>query len=78
MNERERILDLVKKGVLSPEEALDLLEEIAKEKDETQIKKAAEKVSEEKRAQEDEDIKENKDYLSIMEENIATLDKALN
>ena len=26
----------------------------------------------------DEDIKENKDYLSIMEENIATLDKALN
>ncbi|HIY56984.1 MAG TPA: daptomycin-sensing surface protein LiaX [Candidatus Tetragenococcus pullicola] len=61
MNERERILDLVKKGVLSPEEALDLLEEIAKEKDETQIKKAAEKVSEEKRAQEDEDIKENSD-----------------
>ncbi len=26
MNERERILDLVKKGVLSTEEALDLLE----------------------------------------------------
>ena len=29
MNERERILDLVKKGVLSTEEALDLLEGIA-------------------------------------------------
>lgn len=53
MNERERILDLVKKGVLSPEEALDLLEEIAKEKDESQIKKEAEKVSEEKRAKQD-------------------------
>lgn len=44
MNERERILDLVKKGVLSTEEALDLLESIAKEKDASQIKRAAEKV----------------------------------
>lgn len=44
MNERERILDLVKKGVLSTEEALDLLEGIAKAKDETQIKKEADEV----------------------------------
>lgn len=35
MNERERILELVKKGVLSTEEALDLLEEIGKRKEET-------------------------------------------
>lgn len=44
MNERERILDLVKKGVLSTEEALDLLESIAKRKDDQQIKKAADAV----------------------------------
>nr|MBP6359220.1 hypothetical protein [Enterococcus sp.] len=30
MNERERILELVKKGVLSTDEALDLLEEMGK------------------------------------------------
>ncbi|MFV0558413.1 MAG: daptomycin-sensing surface protein LiaX [Enterococcus sp.] len=34
MNERERVLDLVKKGVLSTEEALDLLESMAVAKDE--------------------------------------------
>lgn len=49
MNERERILDLVKKGVLSTEEALDLLEGIAKAKDESQIQKAADEVSAEKK-----------------------------
>lgn len=32
MNERERILDLVKKGVISSEEALVLLENLAKSK----------------------------------------------
>ncbi len=48
MNERERILDLVKKGVLSAEEALDLLEGIAKAKDESQIQKAADEVTAEK------------------------------
>lgn len=48
MNERERILDLVKKGVLSTEEALDLLEGIAKAKDESQIQKAADEVTAEK------------------------------
>lgn len=37
MNERERILELVKKGVLSTEEALDLLEEIGKRKESTTV-----------------------------------------
>ncbi|EJV43486.1 hypothetical protein HMPREF1345_02432 [Enterococcus faecium TX1337RF] len=45
MKERERILDLVKKGILSTEEGLDLLESMATEKDEKQIKKEAEKVT---------------------------------
>ena len=48
MNERERILDLVKKGVLSTEEALDLLESMAKDKDEKQINKAAAEVTADK------------------------------
>lgn len=45
MKERERILDLVKKGILSTEEGLDLLESMATEKDEKQIKKEADKVT---------------------------------
>lgn len=45
MKERERILDLVKKGTLSTEEGLDLLESMATEKDEKQIKKEADKVT---------------------------------
>ena len=44
MNERQRILELVKKGILSTEEGLDLLESMAKAKDEAQIKQAADKV----------------------------------
>ena len=48
MNERERVLDLVKKGVLSTEEALDLLESMATKKDEEQIQQANEKVTAEK------------------------------
>lgn len=44
MKERERVLELVKKGILTSEEALILLENMATEKDEKQIKKAAEKV----------------------------------
>lgn len=48
MNERERVLDLVKKGVLSTEEALDLLESMAQEKDEKQIQKVSEEVTAEK------------------------------
>ena len=35
MNERERVLDLVKKGVLSTEEALDLLENASKKRRKT-------------------------------------------
>ncbi|MDA3973054.1 daptomycin-sensing surface protein LiaX [Enterococcus thailandicus] len=45
MKERERILDLVKKGILSTEEGLDLLESMATEKDEKSIKKEADKVT---------------------------------
>ncbi|MGG5358960.1 MULTISPECIES: daptomycin-sensing surface protein LiaX [unclassified Enterococcus] len=45
MKERERILDLVKKGILSTEEGLDLLESMATEKDEKQIEKEADQVS---------------------------------
>ena len=44
MNERERILDLVKKGVLSTEEALDLLESMATARDEKQIKQASKTI----------------------------------
>lgn len=48
MQERERILELVKKGILSTEEALVLLESMAQVKDEAQIQKEAEKVTTEK------------------------------
>lgn len=48
MQERERILELVKKGILSTEEALVLLESMAQVKDEAQIQKEAEKVTIEK------------------------------
>ncbi len=48
MQERERILELVKKGVLSTEEALILLENIAQKNDERQIKQVADKVNKEK------------------------------
>ncbi len=44
MKERERVLELVKKGILTSEEALILLENMATEKDEKQIEKVAEKV----------------------------------
>lgn len=44
MKERERVLELVKKGILTSEEALILLENMATEKDEKQIEKAAGKV----------------------------------
>ncbi|MFV0559333.1 MAG: daptomycin-sensing surface protein LiaX [Enterococcus sp.] len=48
MKERERILDLVKKGVLSTEEALDLLESMATKRDEKQIAKEADQVTSQK------------------------------
>ena len=55
MTERERIMDLVKKGVLSTEEALDLLEEMAKEKDEAQIQKDDDKLNAQKQAEQQTD-----------------------
>ena len=45
MNERERILDLVKKGILTTDEALVLLENIATEKDEKLIDNEAKQVN---------------------------------
>lgn len=45
MKERERVLDLVKKGILSTEEALVLLENMATEKNETQLKRAADEAA---------------------------------
>ena len=36
MNEKERILDLVKKGVISSQEAISLLEELGKNQGEAQ------------------------------------------
>ncbi|EEV38395.2 hypothetical protein ECBG_00664 [Enterococcus casseliflavus EC20] len=63
MNERERILDLVKKGVLSTEEALDLLEGMAKAKDEKQINKAAAEVTADKNATSPFDDTENGDEM---------------
>ena len=36
MNEKERILDLVKKGVISSQEAISLLEELGKIKEKLQ------------------------------------------
>ena len=44
MQERDRILELVKKGILSTEEALVLLENIATEKDEKLVNKEASEV----------------------------------
>lgn len=58
MNERQRIMDLVKKGVLSTEEALDLLEEMAKNKDEAQIQKDDAKLNAEKQAEQQTDADE--------------------
>ncbi len=40
MKERERILDLVKKGILSTEEGLDLLESMATEKTKNKSKRS--------------------------------------
>jgi len=51
-------MDLVKKGVLSTEEALDLLEEMAKNKDEAQIQKDDAKLNAEKQAEQQTDADE--------------------
>ncbi|MGM9904373.1 hypothetical protein A5844_001629 [Enterococcus sp. 10A9_DIV0425] len=53
MKERERILELVKKGILSTEEGLDLLESMATEKDEKQIAKDADRVNASRREQDE-------------------------
>ncbi|MBO0454207.1 daptomycin-sensing surface protein LiaX [Candidatus Enterococcus murrayae] len=44
MNEREKILESIKKGILSPEEGLDLLESLGLKDTETQTKETAEDV----------------------------------
>ena len=44
MKERERVLELVKKGILTSEEALILLENMATEKDENKSKKLLKKL----------------------------------
>ncbi|MGX6961455.1 daptomycin-sensing surface protein LiaX [Vagococcus xieshaowenii] len=50
MKERERILELVKKGIITSEEALILLENLAMEKDEQLIDEVAKLLEEEKHA----------------------------
>lgn len=47
MKERERVLELVKKGIISTEEALVLLESMATEKDEKLVKKEEKEVTKE-------------------------------
>lgn len=61
MNDKERILDLVKKGVISSDEALILLESLAKEKDEKQLQKIAEKVETKKEEKSAEELKAEKE-----------------
>lgn len=70
MNERKRVLDLVKKGVLSTEEALDLLEGMAKEKDEVQNQKDNDRLFEEKQAEQTgaEDKKQLEEELARLAE----------
>lgn len=45
MKEKKRVLDLVEKGIISSEEALVLLENMASEKDEQQIKHVSDKIN---------------------------------
>ncbi len=81
MQERDRILELVKKGILSTEEALVLLENIATEKDEKLVNKEASRVkknptplTETTQTTEEEinksiDIDNSDDFLKKLEEN---------
>lgn len=71
MKERERVLDLVKKGILSSEEALVLLENMATVKDEQQIEKAANKVNTTNDAKETDKVV---DLLNDLENNEEKLD----
>ena len=79
MNERERVLDLVKKGVLSTEEALDLLEGLAKEKGEKHIQKANEEVIAEKKDAVDRLLEdpEDKDFAQDIQDQEAEDKKTL-
>lgn len=74
MNERKRVLDLVKKGVLSTEEALDLLESMAKDKDEAQNQKDNDKLYEEKKAEQFDDFEDK----AKLEEELARLAEQAN
>lgn len=77
MNERERILDLVKKGVLSTEEALDLLESIANEKDASQIQRAEEEVKARKADKVDDTINQEKTMADLEREDKEHLESIL-
>lgn len=70
MRERERVLDLVKKGILSSEEALVLLENMATVKDEQQIEKAANSVNTTNEAKETDKVAELLNDLENNEEKI--------
>ncbi|MHC5249487.1 daptomycin-sensing surface protein LiaX [Enterococcus sp. LJL90] len=71
MKERERILELVKKGILSTEEGLDLLESMATAKDEKQIEKAADAISPQEKAAE---FKVEEDFGQSLEEELEEID----
>lgn len=74
MNERERILDLMKKGVISTEEGLDLLESIAKKEDRKQndaefdssFEQADEEVKDEQARERTAEQKEAEDRKSVV------------
>ncbi|MGX7013282.1 daptomycin-sensing surface protein LiaX [Vagococcus silagei] len=73
MQERERILELVKKGVLSTEEALVLLENIATEKDEKLVNEEASQVKNKTAYQKQEELEQEQEereaqYAKLVEE----------
>lgn len=72
MNERERILDLVKQGILSTEEGLDLLEGLAKKEDIKSEKKEFDEV-------EKTSVKKTKnyDFGKIVEKELSGLDQEI-
>lgn len=67
MNERERILELVKKGVLSTEEALDLLEEIGRIKEPTTVESPIDMDKSDKQAINEMDDKQKEDKKNLEE-----------
>ncbi|MGO2083353.1 daptomycin-sensing surface protein LiaX [Vagococcus sp.] len=68
MQERERILDLVKQGVLSTEEALVLLENIATEKDEKLVDEEAARVKTSSQVNETYEAEREEQYAKLLEE----------